>query len=328
MSEAEKIRRDQAVYSKSQQEQDGRKPVMPPNNEKEFEKILKNGKSGKEGYVDDDMDDPTLSKEGKQKGFIPMPMQEVDPRFNQMPTMAKDEKVAPALGKELPTGPSDEPWTMPFIETAAKDPGATGKGPALADEMSHKKMSMLSPDKGEVIVRSPKTDLSDFYDPSTKFQATQNIPQDNPLNIFNTASSNVAVRQMQSIIDQIVEHLRIVQMQSQIDTTMKIKNLGSFEGATVTVTSYPTAGKEINVAFENLTQRMKNTLDLNENMDILKQALDQKGYTVHMITTTTVERTYPDTNIAQREGRGDSSQQQQQQKQRDDIEEQYQKEEL
>jgi len=124
-------------------------------------------------------------------------------------------------------------------------------------------------------------------------------------------------QQIQTIINQIVKHMTVTTTSSQVDTRMTIKNLDGFKGVTVTVTSFPTARGEINIIFENLTQEGKNILDLDENRAILKQGLDQKQFTVHMITTTTstIDRTFSDTNLAQKQERGDSRDEQSDQRQ-------------
>lgn len=108
------------------------------------------------------------------------------------------------------------------------------------------------------------------------------------------------------LMQQIVDQLTIATAPTQADTTITLKNMPQFEGVSVTVTTYPTARGEINISFENLTQAGKQILDLVDNRNALQQALDQKGYIVHMITTTTIERPHVEGGgFGQREGRGE-----------------------
>ena len=145
------------------------------------------------------------------------------------------------------------------------------------------------------------------------------------LNAGEISQNNLTAQQLHDLVNSLVDHLSSVTTAKQTDTTITIQNLPLFNGAVVTIHSYPTARGEINITFENLTQQGKNILDMVDNRAALKQALDQKGYTVHMITTTTsvIERTYTEGSNPYKEGRGgdtadeqsDREQQEQQQQQ-------------
>ena len=74
-----------------------------------------------------------------------------------------------------------------------------------------------------------------------------------------------------------------------------------FQGASVVITAFDSARGEFNLAFENLTPEAKRLLDSHENQRSMKLALEEKGYAVHIVTTTTeVEQSAP---IAFDEGR-------------------------
>lgn len=97
--------------------------------------------------------------------------------------------------------------------------------------------------------------------------------------------------QLQKVIEQIIEKLYIMKAENQTDTVITLKNMPLLEGAKVTISSFSSAKGEFNIAFENLTQAAQNLIDINR--DSLKYVLEHKGYTVHMITTTTYEETKP-----------------------------------
>ncbi|MEC7839987.1 MAG: hypothetical protein VX777_08115 [Chlamydiota bacterium] len=438
---------------------DGR-PTNVPESKKDFKKIL-NKEADKDNInelakqMPQEKDqavkiDPLTTKKEKLELFIQETTQpELDPRFNQTPTIDKESKVAPKLGDEITTAPAEEPRSKGHIEKLPTDAQDSIKNQQIADKTrapetfiqkasplektemqtpaskladqsqtdptkktptekslvsesanTHNLTSKAGPhsqdtsenpkltseDKSTRIapykpIRDIGTSLSsstprplsevDALDKtSAKNNAdtskTRNIEKGNEqtersslpkkqsdegltqglavgadptmLNAGTPQPSAVAPiaeagpapgqigQQIQSVINQIVEHMSVVTTPDQIDTKMTIKNIEGFNGVTITVTSFPTARGEINIIFENLTQEGKNLLDISENNTLLKQGLDQKGYTVHMITTTTstIDRTFTDTSLAQRQDRGDSReeqsdrrQQQQQNEERD-----------
>jgi hypothetical protein len=132
-------------------------------------------------------------------------------------------------------------------------------------------------------------------------------PQQGLTNAAARVQASPAPQQTHQLIQQIADQLSVVSTDAKSDTTITLKNIPQFEGVRVIVTTYPTARGEINVTFENLTQEGKLILDMVDNRAALKQALDQKGFIVHMIVTTTVtiERTYAEGSGAQKEGRGE-----------------------
>ena len=91
------------------------------------------------------------------------------------------------------------------------------------------------------------------------------------------------------LIEKMVKRLTIMETTGRNETSMTIKNSATFEGTRVLITEFNSAKGEFNLTFENLTQQGKNLLDAHQNT--LKMGLEQKGYVVHMITTTTLNET-------------------------------------
>ena len=120
--------------------------------------------------------------------------------------------------------------------------------------------------------------------------AQNNIPSiDIPI---STTSAPVEVKKnLQSLINQMIEKVSEMTLSGKTDTSITLKNPPIFEGANIILTSFDSAKGEFNIAFENLTQTAKNILDLKANKDSLVLALEQKGYTVHIVTTTTLIET-------------------------------------
>ncbi|MEM1282595.1 MAG: hypothetical protein AAGG81_03495 [Chlamydiota bacterium] len=338
-----------------------RRPDNPPQSNKDFEKILDKrdeqptkdtNEIAKEGPEEKDRvakKNPLLTKEEKLETFVKETTQpDLDPRFNQAPTVDKDSKVAPKLGKEMTVAPSEEPRAVGYIEGKTKEegkialPGEKGKTEVDTDNlvkaMPAEKQAMKLP-KGEVpekpdhllaqnftgkkeIPKSPNQLFSSMAKKSEQsvtnagkeLQGEGNVnlmsgdqwPQQGLTNAADKVQAAPTQEKTYQLIRQIAEQLSVVATDSKSDTTITLKNMPQFAGVKVTVTTYPTARGEINITFENLTQEGKLILDMVDNRAALKQALDQRGLTVHMITTTTttIERTFAESGGAQREGRG------------------------
>jgi hypothetical protein len=130
----------------------------------------------------------------------------------------------------------------------------------------------------------------------------------------------IRAQELQEIVDQIVSKLYTVSTTGKTDTVIKLKHPPMFEGTNIVVRSFDTAKGELNIAFENMTQAAKQMMDLQENQNSLKFALEQRGFTVHMITATTISELSQivegqSSERENREGKGGSSQKEKEQQQ-------------
>lgn len=98
---------------------------------------------------------------------------------------------------------------------------------------------------------------------------------------------------LQAVIDQLVEKVVEIKVNDRTETTITLKHPGIFKDANIVVTSFDSAKGEFNISFENLTQQAKNILDMQINKESLLDALEKKGYAVHILTTTTVNESRP-----------------------------------
>lgn len=119
------------------------------------------------------------------------------------------------------------------------------------------------------------------------------------------------------LIEQIVKHMYTVQTQGKTDTVMVLQYPPIFKDAQIVVSSYDTAKGQFNVSFENLTQAAQKLLDMEENRKSLLAALEQKGYHIQIVTTTTTIQTpmIAATETNPREGREEQRRQQGEQQQ-------------
>lgn len=127
---------------------------------------------------------------------------------------------------------------------------------------------------------------------------------------------------LRELIDQIVKQMYTVTTHDdKTDTVMTIQYPPLFKDARVVVSAYESARGQFNIAFENLSQAAQRILDLEENRRSLINALEQKGYNVQLLTTTTimeprlnVDEPYAQQQQKQDDQGGGQSQDQQQRK--------------
>lgn len=114
----------------------------------------------------------------------------------------------------------------------------------------------------------------------------------------NTSVPKTTFSNIQEIVDQIVTNIYTLKVEGKTETLITLKHPPLFEGANLVITAFDTAKGEFNIAFENLTQMAKHFLEMQDNQNALRLALEDKGYVVHIITTTTITETM---NIARSE---------------------------
>lgn len=120
---------------------------------------------------------------------------------------------------------------------------------------------------------------------------------------------------VQQLVDAIVKAVTTVEVQGKTDTIVTLKQPPDFANANLILTSYESAKGEFNIRFENLTP--KALMDLQLNQESLLSTLQQKGYTVHMvITTTQIETPQIATAQSQQTSRDSEQQQEKQEQQR------------
>lgn len=93
--------------------------------------------------------------------------------------------------------------------------------------------------------------------------------------------------QIQEVVEQIISKLYTIQHEGKTETVITLRHPPAFQSAQIVLTGFDSAAKEFNISFENLTQAGKQILD--QNGDSLKLAMEQKGFTVHILTATTIQ---------------------------------------
>lgn len=137
-------------------------------------------------------------------------------------------------------------------------------------------------DKFDSRFATEQTDLS-YVNPlalnAQAIQQTTNITTEKPV---------LPLINMQDIIDQLVEKVVQMETSNRTDTIITLKRPPILAGADLIVTGFDSAKGEFNITFQKLTQAAKALLDMRVNQQSLLLALEQKGYAVHIVTTTTI----------------------------------------
>lgn len=114
-------------------------------------------------------------------------------------------------------------------------------------------------------------------------------PASSPASVGTSIESKqqASVAEIQALVDQLVEKLYTVKQGQELTTVIVLKQPPIFEGASLRIIGYASAGKEFNLTFENLRPDAKALLD--NNLQALRTNLTDKGIVqaVHVITTTT-----------------------------------------
>lgn len=217
-----------------------------------------------------------------------------------------DEQVSEA---PHPESPSDV-----FAKISSKDTKKIVRDDRLADQVSLQDTPVKTPDKKEKFTSRFSTEQSDlsYVNPlALNTQPTQDIT-------LKTEKAVLPAANVQAIIDQLVEKVTEMKGHGRTDTTVTLKHPPMFAGADLVVTAFDSAKGEFNITFQNLTQAAKELLDMRANQQSMLLALEQKGYAVHIVTTTTlVENRLPIATSAEQERQRNPDQQRQQQQQRE-----------
>lgn len=132
----------------------------------------------------------------------------------------------------------------------------------------------------------------------------------------NDNSVSVPARSMQEIVDQLVESMRTLKTEGKQETIITLQYPPILKGADIHLTSFDADKVRFDIAFTNLTQEGKLFLDQRLQKDALTLALEQKGFVVQTLVTTTQSEILPSQGPAYqnfaRNNRGDQEQQQQQ----------------
>ena len=129
-----------------------------------------------------------------------------------------------------------------------------------------------------------KSDETEETDKKTTGQA--GVASDIPT---GAASSTAPVTQVsrsadiQEIISQMVDELSTLTTNDSTETMLTLTKPPAFKGAQIVISEFKSAKGEFNVSFNNLGKDALALIGQRINGDALRQGLDQKGFTLHII---------------------------------------------
>lgn len=107
-----------------------------------------------------------------------------------------------------------------------------------------------------------------------------------PIKVEQVGRPQLISSEVKALIEDIVKHMYTVETKEKVDTVLVVDK-GIFKDVTVTISTYESARGQFNIKFENLTQAAQNIIEQENNRKALFAALEEKGYNVHIMTTST-----------------------------------------
>lgn len=160
--------------------------------------------------------------------------------------------------------------------------------PITSEETPHQSLKGASLSKTSTKKETHAVSINSTNAPTNLASLTGVLPPPNPM-INEVASLNQPVStmvspSMQDLIDKLVSAVHTMQSTGKTETVLTLKEL---DGAQVTITTYDTAKKEVNITFSKLTQETESLMQ--QNRQSLESNLRDAGVVYHMIVFTTVD---------------------------------------
>jgi hypothetical protein len=275
------------------------KPNGPANSTKDFNDVLRSQEQDAVLSVDEaqSSDEAAMG----QPSLFDLSAQSRKSKGQLKEEIAAGEDVAKmASSDELPTESSGKSAQLkdlyekigtpkPFVDQCSTDLSAQADSKAK-DRKFTEEVGIAKGDIHEKEQKSPSfaresTDLS-YVNPLS-------INTQNSIESVADQAKAVPAQKMttQQLVDAIVKAVSTVAYEGKTDTVVTLKQPPLFEGANIVLTSYESAKGQFNIRFENLSQGAKSFMDMQQNKDSLLFALQQKGYAVHILVSTTMTET-------------------------------------
>ena len=282
------------------------RPSNPPGSQKNFRKILDKepeGGSGEMAEIEEEEEHlPSLFDLSQKKG-VANKMQPIKKPLSalvsQEPILSEDESHLPegsglAVGKkryEIPTQPpsadGDDMVAVAEQTTILKKEILKKK----SDPTNELSGSMILQDKKEKDQVSSSTGLGTAVDPRAILAGgvvAQQILADNKGDSHQDGMGSHTFT-MHQVISKVVEAIQVIEKSGLTETVVSLRYPPILEGATLTLSTNGDANKAFGIAFSSLTEAGKAFLDMRVTKDSLTHALEQQGFVVNSLTTTTLK---------------------------------------
>lgn len=318
-----KINPDQGKDDTSATRASRSKPSGTPNSNKDFKTILgekdrggggQNSKNTKQADLDSALAYEEFASEENEKQQQPSLFDLSKGMIKKNAYEETADVVNMASADEMPV---ESPNSI-FKNLALKEKAEKNAKGQLED--AGQKMGASDPDKGKTPSRFPQESIDLSYVNPLALN-TQSVTEIGDQKLENAMPSQKLTTQQ--LVDAIVKAITTIEAQGKTDTVITLKQPPMFAGSTIVLTSYESAKGEFNIRFENLGQQAKSFMDMQQNQDSLRFALQQKGYALHiLVATTQIESPQIVSNPQQpsREQNPEDQQQKRRQKKQDEEE--------
>jgi hypothetical protein len=294
-----KITADQGKDDASTNRTSNVKPSGKPNSDKDFKKIMSKKDNRRDSETNDSEDFKT-AMEGpidydaiasadenareQQPSLFDLSKATVkkfpgEVAVKKNPNEETADVINMASADELPM---DSPSSV-LKNLALKEKGSSKGGEGKLERAS-KKMDNLETEEDKIPTRFPQESIDLSYVNPLAYQTTS---------IEAVGDQKIAAPMptqkltMQQLVDAVVKAVSTVETQGKTDTVVTLKQPPMFAGSNIVLTSYESAKGQFNISFENLTQQAQTFMNMQQNKDSLLFALQQKGYSVHILAATT-----------------------------------------
>jgi len=188
----------------------------------------------------------------------------------------KESKVAKEKSSELPSA----------FSLAAKPPKkAFGENKEEFDPDEGAEKEKAAEQDKEARQSVKQRESSDFARPD--YQQEQSLSESVAAADRSAGVTKQSKAQMDLMQKLLAKAITQMKTDGKTETTISIKNIPLFANAKVTVTSFETARGEFNITFSELSNEAKQLLDNQLVKESMLRHLEEKGYMVHIMVTTT-----------------------------------------
>jgi len=203
-------------------------------------------------------------------------------------SMADEEKEKKREGK---VAKEQSPEKTTLFSLAAKPPKnafSDDKEEYDANEVAAREETLEGEKEARETVKS--RERSDFARPD--LQQEQALSESVASAEKAAGSVKASKAQMDLMMKMLAKAITQMKAEGKTETTISIKNIPLFADAKLTVTEFDTAKGEYNITFSELSAQAKQMLDNQQVKESMLRHLEERGYLVHiMITTTEKEET-------------------------------------
>jgi len=240
-----------------------------------------------------------MKKEGKKGSVDETKEKKEDSLFGLAHTSRKKEKQSFSGGEQEGASteqPPQEKMTQPMYAPQSE------QKPAELPIEATTKQGVPTTDKPELLatettIREPRTPIHEAVSQKKEHERTpshitpqtveaesikplaeMNVQQEKPVDVSTTRTD------FMKLAEQISDGIATIIREAETTITISVKYPPLFEGASLTITEQSIAKKEFNVTFFNLSPEARKLIEMTENQHQIRQALIDRGYTLHMIT--------------------------------------------